>query len=341
MKMHRAAYLAGDPRRILSLYDVFEDMHSASKNGMLHGTSVFLHHHKALMWLYESALIYIALTDGPTMNPPITPEQACNIQQPYWEWELGYNDIARNWGNIQNTDVFQYPDLFGDMTPGDNGYVDQGYFAYTTAFDAPENICVGSLCDRKLKRVFNSNILTGINATRMKDDIVNNPTFERFIPFLHGGFHNPIHNFVGGAMGFTATTALDPIFYMHHTNIDRFWHLWADCHDFDSVDASQISDQGLHYKDMNPVPSSATIKRDSTTGIAYTVRLDDTLNFYLTSSTATFLPMNLWPTVRDLWTMGTAAQSGWGGIYYRYGPDKMARALTAQGRCGNWAWVNQ
>jgi tyrosinase len=37
--------------------------------------------------------------------------------------------------------------------------------------------------------------------------------------------HNNVHNFVGGLMGGTQS-ALDPIFMMHHCNIDRIWAVW-------------------------------------------------------------------------------------------------------------------
>jgi Common central domain of tyrosinase/Polyphenol oxidase middle domain len=37
--------------------------------------------------------------------------------------------------------------------------------------------------------------------------------------------HNNVHNIVGGLMGGTQS-ALDPIFMMHHCNIDRIWAVW-------------------------------------------------------------------------------------------------------------------
>jgi tyrosinase len=33
-----------------------------------------------------------------------------------------------------------------------------------------------------------------------------------------------VHNIVGGIMA--APSALDPIFMMHHCNIDRIWAVW-------------------------------------------------------------------------------------------------------------------
>ena len=38
--------------------------------------------------------------------------------------------------------------------------------------------------------------------------------------------HNLIHDALGGLMGNPDTAALDPIFWLHHCNIDRLWQVW-------------------------------------------------------------------------------------------------------------------
>lgn len=38
--------------------------------------------------------------------------------------------------------------------------------------------------------------------------------------------HNRVHTRIGGFMGDPATAALDPIFWLHHCNIDRLWEAW-------------------------------------------------------------------------------------------------------------------
>jgi len=38
--------------------------------------------------------------------------------------------------------------------------------------------------------------------------------------------HGAVHVSIGGWMGSVPTAAQDPIFYLHHANIDRFWNLW-------------------------------------------------------------------------------------------------------------------
>jgi tyrosinase len=43
---------------------------------------------------------------------------------------------------------------------------------------------------------------------------------------LEGVPHGAVHVSVGGWMGSVPTAAQDPIFYLHHCNIDRLWNLW-------------------------------------------------------------------------------------------------------------------
>jgi hypothetical protein len=38
--------------------------------------------------------------------------------------------------------------------------------------------------------------------------------------------HNFVHGDIGGLMGFTTTAGRDPIFWLHHANIDRLWEVW-------------------------------------------------------------------------------------------------------------------
>jgi tyrosinase len=47
--------------------------------------------------------------------------------------------------------------------------------------------------------------------------------------------HNIVHVQIGGLMGNPNTAALDPIFWLHHCNIDRLWEMWRSNH-ADSAD---------------------------------------------------------------------------------------------------------
>ncbi|MBC7501569.1 MAG: tyrosinase family protein [Herminiimonas sp.] len=47
-----------------------------------------------------------------------------------------------------------------------------------------------------------------------------------FEPKFESAPHNPVHNIIGGNMA-TMESPLDPIFFLHHANVDRLWHAWA------------------------------------------------------------------------------------------------------------------
>ena len=51
-------------------------------------------------------------------------------------------------------------------------------------------------------------------------------TANAFEPQLESAPHNPVHNLIGGEMA-SMTSPRDPIFFLHHANIDRLWHAWA------------------------------------------------------------------------------------------------------------------
>jgi tyrosinase len=50
--------------------------------------------------------------------------------------------------------------------------------------------------------------------------------FTGFSPSLEGSPHGAVHVLVGGKMGSVPTAANDPIFWLHHCNIDRIWNQW-------------------------------------------------------------------------------------------------------------------
>jgi tyrosinase len=55
--------------------------------------------------------------------------------------------------------------------------------------------------------------------------VLDNRDFYTFQTQLES-FHDGIHMWVGGTMGDISVAAYDPIFWAHHTMIDRCWYLW-------------------------------------------------------------------------------------------------------------------
>ncbi len=61
------------------------------------------------------------------------------------------------------------------------------------------------------------------------DDLLDLTDFRDFSDQLQD-IHDGIHGWVGGDMGSIATSAFEPVFWAHHTMIDRAWYLWQQRH---------------------------------------------------------------------------------------------------------------
>lgn len=58
-------------------------------------------------------------------------------------------------------------------------------------------------------------------------DAIDETAFSSFSSLLYGNPHSAVHGQIGGNMGSVPTAARDPVFYLHHCNIDRYWECWS------------------------------------------------------------------------------------------------------------------
>ena len=54
-------------------------------------------------------------------------------------------------------------------------------------------------------------------------------TFTAFQAAIEGAVHGSVHDAVGGDMG-TGSSPSDPLFWLHHANLDRLWAKWQSQH---------------------------------------------------------------------------------------------------------------
>jgi tyrosinase len=74
---------------------------------------------------------------------------------------------------------------------------------------------------------------SSIPATKKVATIMAKTTFTDFTTHLEGGPHNQVHNEIGGPNGTMADIMIspaDPIFWLHHGNLDRLWSQWQAAH---------------------------------------------------------------------------------------------------------------
>jgi tyrosinase len=71
----------------------------------------------------------------------------------------------------------------------------------------------------------NTGALLPTSAVAYAGDMTDIP-FASFSPDLEGTPHGAVHVACGGWMGQIPTAGQDPIFWLHHCNIDRLWDAW-------------------------------------------------------------------------------------------------------------------
>jgi tyrosinase len=74
----------------------------------------------------------------------------------------------------------------------------------------------------------NTNVYNALSLSPFDPSVFN---FQRgrtnaFETLIETAPHNPVHNIIGNVM-VTMSSPADPIFFLHHANIDRLWHAWA------------------------------------------------------------------------------------------------------------------
>jgi tyrosinase len=74
----------------------------------------------------------------------------------------------------------------------------------------------------------NTNVRQALTMAPFSSTILN---FQRgmnnaFEPTIENAPHNPVHNIIGNVMA-TMQSPVDPIFWLHHANIDRLWVAWV------------------------------------------------------------------------------------------------------------------
>ena len=81
------------------------------------------------------------------------------------------------------------------------------------------------------------------------DAVMKAPTFDDFTLALEN-LHGAIHIWVGGEMRDQAFAGWDPIFWAHHTMVDRLWALWQIENSGDNPRQEHLSKGLGYFKDM-------------------------------------------------------------------------------------------
>jgi tyrosinase len=335
-----------------SLYDIFPQIHNTGTNKLWHYTSCFPYAHKAFLHLYEQAVFWTGLKYGPSLYPPISRDDVCDLQGiPYWDWETD----SANPSASSVWDKDPAVPMWGDSTPMDataGGYVDSGLFTLANGWKLIQNTGSSPYSDKQLKRRMKATDLSQ-TVTSIADSITKNPTFEKFITICHGQHHFSPHTYLFYSMASQASPD-EPLFFMHHANVDRLFAMWCDCNEYEKKSGGALGCPN-EYCDTNPVSDSTKTVYDGTTKSSITLDTQVTL-YFSSSGDSKICPKAQWALLKDLHTSGydnpSSQQAGWQGLHVRYGgpsssstnggPDplavRIAPACTKQ--TNGWTVVN-
>jgi tyrosinase len=170
-----------------------------------HGTLLFLPWHRAYLYFFEWAL-----TDALRRARG---DQTVMVSLPWWDWTSaeahanglpagyvangGANPLAAGPVTLDDADLT----LVRDNLPG--AITDDPHPVTVRDPDVPDELPRPRTVTRALRST----------------------TFRSFSALLEG-IHNGVHGWVGGAMSAVPIAAYDPIFWAHHSMIDRLWYVW-------------------------------------------------------------------------------------------------------------------
>jgi hypothetical protein len=187
-------------------YDTFVRIHIENERAA-HGTPEFLPWHRWFIYQFELALRSVA-------DPPYK----C-MSLPYWDWELDA-------GNEGTSSVFSLETFSSFEGTNRNG---------RCQFQITRGMGTGSCLRRTLNFDFpfwgEGRLVALIRGySQYGDDFPNDrDRVNGFRAALEGGPHAATHNFVGGSM-VNQNAPNDPLFWIHHANVDRIWSMWQDYH---------------------------------------------------------------------------------------------------------------
>ncbi|KAL2208498.1 Di-copper centre-containing protein [Sarocladium strictum] len=217
-----------------SRFDDFQASH-IELTPLIHWNAPFLPWHRYFVHLYETAL-----------------RNECGYSgaQPYWDWSLDANNEADvlsspifhpttgfggNGPYIPDSEASAFPNL-PFIVPGRSGggcVADGPFASRTVSLGLGESTAYNPHC---LRRDISPWLLTHSANSGVVNHVLDADSFYEFNIRAQGGLmpdeitlHGSAHIAIGGNSGDIAnvnSSPGDPLFYLHHANLDRVWEQW-------------------------------------------------------------------------------------------------------------------
>lgn len=221
-----------------SVYDWYVLKHKESEEHRVHYSPWFLPWHRQFILDFENALRLVA--DNPE-----------TLAIPYWDWAGDPHNSDGKKSAIW-ADDFMGPDgeAFDskDPPPDRGGDVVKGPFRkgeWTLKFVPDGNSAPPTMNLRRgMGRIVSALPTPGDVNDVLKLKTYDSSTYNKGSAYLNSfrnalegwtvpdgmslpGLHNRVHAWVGGSMA-DMPSPNDPVFYLHHSNVDRIWAQWQD-----------------------------------------------------------------------------------------------------------------
>ena len=189
----------------------------------------------------------------------------CKVMLPFWDWSSGPSTgipaacreptyVNRAGATVPN------PLFAGPRNAG--GWTTRSASIDTTVFD---------------------DLAVSVNAA------MSEPTFASFQNLINGP-HGAVHGRVGGDMCCVPTASYDPIFFLHHANVDRIWATWQ----LSNPGALPTTEAGFQLPPFNrPFSTSWQTGAD--------VESTDALGYRYRTWCFIYPPIRIWEIVRIAW----------------------------------------
>lgn len=192
---------------VTNSYDWYTLVHKLNTS-RYHGKALFLPWHRAFLIFFEAHISQV-------LGDP-------SFSLPYWDWQV---DAAL-------TDPIRESQVWRDSFMGAGGHAGDpitGPFAEFKCAPPDE----GKFLTRNLgapntwlpKKTQIDTAMPKTPYDKSPWDGTPDPGSSFFRPSLEA-YHGRVHQWVGGKMAVMATSPNDPVFWLHHANVDRLWWLW-------------------------------------------------------------------------------------------------------------------
>ena len=195
-----------------SLYEDFPWIH-AHVGYKSHNSAQFLPWHRYFLHVYETAL-----------------RQDCGYRGEglvYWDWTLDSDALEHAPVFDAETGFGGNGDVDGEITVGNHGHcLKDGPFTdiWAKFYDVkykPHCLSRGFRTDAGADGHMDGSLVSPVAI----EEVLSIPTYEDFVTRMESQIHDAIPFGIGGDFE-TFTAPYDPIFFLHHTQLDRLWWLW-------------------------------------------------------------------------------------------------------------------